>query len=124
MSNIFTIKAQSIYDGLTSNQGLTAADLGTTPGPFLQFLEQLLTTLLPTLISCIPVAKPKGTDVATALANLSIIQRATMRRTVRHELANQDAVNSFALPVYLETLRVVTAVTADEAQQAIDQMPV
>lgn len=51
--SVFQAKATVVAQGLVADEGMDAAIL--TPGPIMQMLIQLLQTLLPMLVSCIPV---------------------------------------------------------------------
>lgn len=50
----FAAKATIVAQGLVSNEGADQATA--TSGPFITFITQLLQTLLPMLVACIPAA--------------------------------------------------------------------
>jgi len=122
---VFTLPSQ--FDPLTlviANRLVDAKAIESveaTPGPFLQFLMDLLKQLLPMLVTCIPVvATPE--NVHAALNSLTIWQKIKLLRTVRSHLALQSAINRYAIPVYREVLAALPTVTVEHVKGCLDEL--
>jgi hypothetical protein len=90
--------------------------------PFIDFLISLFKTLLPMLISCIPVAAANGAGVVDAMQKLGPIQRWLLRKTISDQIGDQAMQNILAGPLKTEVLKLGVSLTADEAQAAIDEL--
>jgi hypothetical protein len=99
-SSIFTIKATEIAGTLLANGA--PADLMTTPGPFIAFIEQLLTNLLPMLSACVPIGKPE--DLLLKLNNPSVAEKWYLLRTIRTQMDDPVMFHSMGKPIYLSML--------------------
>lgn len=112
-------KAAEISANLVTVHKMEAAQVGASP--FITFLLGLLKTLLPMLVSCLPVAA-KGPEVAAAMKQLGILQRWHVRRTVRSHIGEPAMNDMLAGPVTAEILKLAASATDDETQQALDEL--
>lgn len=111
-------KAAEIAKALETTHGLEATQVGASP--FLDFLMQLLQTLLPMLVTCFP--KAKAEDVAAAGKNLNVFQRWHVRRVVRTAIGDGQMQNVLAGPVTAEILKTAENSSVADYQAALDEI--
>lgn len=103
----FRDKAKAVIAEMAKRPGLSALASDT---PFLDFLTDLLTQLLPTLIGCFGSAD----KAARELKNPGLLTRVRVRMTVRRELRDDETVALLAGPLVDAIFAVGAQTTAKE----------
>ncbi len=73
------------------------------------------------LIACLPVAATVA-DVAAATKNLNFWQKWYLRRTIRQQIGDSTMQDLLAGPLQTEIEKAGAALTADDAQAAMDEI--
>lgn len=101
-------KARMVVGEMIKTRGLEALESDT---PFLDFLRELLATLLPTLIGCFGGSADRA---ARELRNPSLLTRARLWMSVRRELRDNQTVDVLGRPLVAAILTIARETTAEE----------
>jgi hypothetical protein len=113
-------KAQAVANGLVAHEGIDP--MMAAPGPFLQFLMQLLQQLLPMLLGCLGPTPVPPAAALTAAQNLKPLQRWMLRLQIRKALGDQEAISMLAMPLDRQVRAMIAASTADDMTAAIAEV--
>lgn len=117
--SVFLAKAQIISQGLVATHKMEATQAGASP--FLDLIMQLLQSLLPTLLNCLP-KNATAAEVHAAMQKLTWFQMIFVNREIRQSLGTRRAYREMGDPIATEIVKMLSSTTAEETQAAMDEV--
>ena len=116
--SVFRTYANAIADDLVTTHGYDAAQVKASP--FIDIIVQILTQLLPLLLSCIP-KPPTPHAVQERCQNLGLFDRIFIRRAAKENLGS-DGFDWVGQPLIISTMKSLATITPEHCAAAIAEV--